>query len=81
MAFRTLRQALMAGAVLALGAAAPAQAKDYTVGLSVATLANPFFQAMTKGVVDGDRQASRPQADQHQRQRRRQHPDEPDRST
>ena len=34
-------------------AAVPAHAKDFTVGLSVATLANPFFQAMSKGVVDG----------------------------
>ena len=30
-----------------------AHAADYTVGLSVATLANPFFQGMTKGVKDG----------------------------
>ncbi len=30
-----------------------AHAATYTVGLSVATLANPFFQGMTKGVKDG----------------------------
>ena len=30
-----------------------AMAADYTVGLSVATLANPFFQGMTKGVQKG----------------------------
>jgi ribose transport system substrate-binding protein len=40
--------------VSCLGLAAPAvHAADYTVGLSVATLANPFFQGMTKGVKDG----------------------------
>ena len=54
MSFRLLRRALAATTMLAtLGAATVAQAKDVTIGLSVATLANPFFQAMTKGVVDG----------------------------
>src|SRR6185437_11055821 len=54
------RTKLASGAALAaiLGAgllAQPARAADktYTVGYSVATLANPFFQGMTKGVVDG----------------------------
>jgi ribose transport system substrate-binding protein len=46
------RGGLAAGALL-LALGVQAQAKDFTVGLSVATLANPFFQAMTKGVVDG----------------------------
>lgn len=31
----------------------PAQAETRTVGYSVATLANPFFQGMTRGVQDG----------------------------
>ncbi|MCB8882233.1 sugar ABC transporter substrate-binding protein [Acidisoma cellulosilytica] len=31
----------------------PVRAADYVVGLSVATLANPFFQGMTKGVKEG----------------------------
>ena len=34
------------------GTPAAAAGKQYTIGLSVATLANPFFQGMTKGVVD-----------------------------
>ncbi len=34
-------------------AAHPAGAAEYQVGLSVATLANPFFQGMTKGVQEG----------------------------
>jgi len=34
-------------------AGSSARAADFTVGLSVATLANPFFQGMTKGVKDG----------------------------
>lgn len=34
-------------------AAGQAKAADYVVGLSVATLANPFFQGMTKGVKEG----------------------------
>lgn len=34
-------------------AVSPARAADYVVGLSVATLANPFFQGMTKGVKEG----------------------------
>ncbi len=47
-----------AGAAAALTAAvmlvAPASAKDqHLVGYSVATLANPFFQGMTKGVEEG----------------------------
>jgi ribose transport system substrate-binding protein len=48
--------AFVAAASLLAGASsfAPASAagKQYTIGLSVATLANPFFQGMTKGVVD-----------------------------
>lgn len=46
----------LAHAVVAssLALAAPAaHAADYTVGLSVATLANPFFQGMSKGVQAG----------------------------
>ncbi len=31
----------------------PAQAETRTIGYSVATLANPFFQGMTQGVLDG----------------------------
>ena len=51
------REVLMAGAsaamVAALGAVPRAMAgKPIKVGYSVATLANPFFQGMTKGVVD-----------------------------
>ncbi len=38
---------------LAASIAFGAHAADYTVGLSVATLANPFFQGMSKGVVTG----------------------------
>ena len=30
-----------------------AHAEDFTIGYSVATLANPFFQGMTRGVKDG----------------------------
>lgn len=47
--------AALAALVLAAGASgAPVRAADktFTVGYSVATLANPFFQGMTKGVVD-----------------------------
>jgi ribose transport system substrate-binding protein len=44
--------AVAAVTCLAWGASA-ARAADYTVGLSVATLANPFFQGMTKGVQAG----------------------------
>lgn len=41
-------------ALAALVMAAPAaKAADYQIGLSVATLANPFFQGMTKGVQAG----------------------------
>lgn len=45
----------LVAAVLALACAAPglAQAQQHKVGYSVATLANPFFQGMTKGVVRG----------------------------
>jgi len=51
------REVLMAGAsaamVATLGAVPRAMAgKPIKVGYSVATLANPFFQGMTKGVVD-----------------------------
>ena len=42
----------LAGALLVV-AALPAAAAQKVVGYSVATLANPFFQGMTKGVVDG----------------------------
>lgn len=49
---------LLAAACLAVvlpAAALPttAQAEQHKIGLSVATLANPFFQGMTKGVVAG----------------------------
>jgi ribose transport system substrate-binding protein len=52
-----LRPSAAVAALLALSTAAavtPVRAADkqYTVGYSVATLANPFFQGMTKGVVD-----------------------------
>jgi ribose transport system substrate-binding protein len=54
MSLSLLRGGLAAGALMvALGAATPGSAADKTVGLSVATLANPFFQAMSKGVEDG----------------------------
>ena len=43
----------LACAVAASTMAIAAHAADYTVGLSVATLANPFFQGMSKGVVTG----------------------------
>ncbi len=53
MSLRSLRRSLAVTALLAaVGAMAPAQAKDFTVGLSVATLAKPFIQAMSKGVID-----------------------------
>ena len=49
--------ALAAGACLAgfclAGAATTARAADITIGLSVATLSNPFFQGMSKGVEAG----------------------------
>lgn len=47
-----LAVAAMAASCMAL-AAGQAKAADYVVGLSVATLANPFFQGMTKGVKLG----------------------------
>lgn len=54
--FLTRSCAFAATAAVLAGAAAigPATAagKQYTIGYSVATLANPFFQGMTKGVVD-----------------------------
>ena len=40
-------------AAAAIVCAVPARAASYVVGLSVATLANPFFQGMTKGVQQG----------------------------
>lgn len=43
----------LACAIAASGLAFAAHAADYTVGLSVATLANPFFQGMSKGVQAG----------------------------
>ena len=47
-----LRITGLAGALLLI-ATLPAIAADKVVGYSVATLSNPFFQGMTKGVVDG----------------------------
>ena len=45
---------LAAAAAVTAAVAAPASAaQQFVVGYSVATLANPFFQGMTKGVVDG----------------------------
>lgn len=52
---RTLNRtmaAAVAASCLAL-AAPPSHAAEHVVGLSVATLANPFFQGMTKGVQLG----------------------------
>ena len=43
-------------AALMVPATLPAAAAEKVVGYSVATLANPFFQGMTKGVVDGVKQ-------------------------
>ncbi len=43
--------ALVVGGLAVSGSARGAE-KQYTIGYSVATLANPFFQGMTKGVVD-----------------------------
>ncbi len=53
MAYSIRRRAL--AAAFALGCAMPglAHAKEFKVGYSVATLANPFFQGMTRGVIDG----------------------------
>ncbi|WP_158805134.1 MULTISPECIES: sugar ABC transporter substrate-binding protein [unclassified Acidisoma] len=45
--------AIAAVSCLAWAASAAHAADSYTVGLSVATLANPFFQGMTKGVQAG----------------------------
>ncbi len=45
-----------AAAGLLPGAAARAAGKPIKVGYNVATLANPFFQGMTKGVVDAAKQ-------------------------
>ena len=50
------RKHLFAGAAMALAltaSAVAAHAASYTIGLSVATLANPFFQGMSKGVQRG----------------------------
>ena len=47
---RRLAAATAISVILPLAAA---NAADYVVGLSVATLANPFFQGMTKGVEAG----------------------------
>lgn len=50
------RKHLFASAATAFAltvSAAAAQAADFTIGLSVATLANPFFQGMSKGVQRG----------------------------
>ncbi len=44
---------LLAAACLAVILPAAAHAEQHKIGLSVATLANPFFQGMTKGVVAG----------------------------
>ncbi len=44
---------MVASAIAGVMQVAAAHAADYTVGLSVATLANPFFQGMTKGVQSG----------------------------
>jgi ribose transport system substrate-binding protein len=50
----TIKQRLLAFSALAcLAATGPARAADITIGLSVATLANPFFQGMSKGVKAG----------------------------
>ncbi len=51
-AYRKHLAATLSAACLALTPLL-AHATDYTVGLSVATLANPFFQGMSKGVKDG----------------------------
>jgi ribose transport system substrate-binding protein len=51
----TPKQRIAASVLLACvaGAAPAAHAADITIGLSVATLANPFFQGMSKGVEAG----------------------------
>ena len=50
-----LNQSVRMMVVVACGmlALAQARAETHTVGYSVATLANPFFQGMTRGVEDG----------------------------
>lgn len=47
----TVTAAIAASCLVLAGA--PVHAATYVVGLSVATLANPFFQGMTRGVKDG----------------------------
>ena len=52
------RRLLLAGAALAMAAAAPAAsfAKDLkSVGVTVGTLGNPYFVAVGKGVTDAVR--------------------------
>ncbi len=51
---RSIRMIAIAACVLLMHR--PAQAETYTVGYSVATLSNPFFQGMTRGVEDGIKQ-------------------------
>ena len=48
---RTAAACLLAAAPVLL--ARPARAETHTIGYSVATLSNPFFQGMTRGVEDG----------------------------
>jgi ribose transport system substrate-binding protein len=48
---RTVAAAIAASCLAMTGS--PVHAAQYVIGLSVATLANPFFQGMTKGVKDG----------------------------
>ena len=54
MANRSIRMIAVAACVLLTHR--PAQAETYAVGYSVATLSNPFFQGMTRGVEDGIKQ-------------------------
>ena len=49
---RFVRGAIAAALCLAIWCG-PVRAETHTVGYSVATLANPFFQGMTRGVQDG----------------------------
>jgi len=53
MSCKKIRLPGLVAAVALVAFAAEAQAAQYVVGLSVATLANPFFQGMTKGVQAG----------------------------
>jgi len=55
MSRRLLRHGVAMTALACVGLIAPAQgwAQSSTVGYSVSTLANPFFQGMSKGVVAG----------------------------